>query len=158
MPFETREYSNKNMSGNRIVNVAPPISSTDVEIHGHTHNLEDLGAVSQNDVGNPDGIATLNSDGKISINQLPIVTELIILTENEISNKSVSTTYKIAESLPIEIYVISEENYRSPQLLRDVDFFIVENHFTVGWTGKTLDGLLELYDKLFIKYYTDVAE
>lgn len=155
MPFETREYSNKNMSGNRIINVAPPQNPNDVEIHGHTHNIGELGGISQTEIGQPNGVAELNENGKLNPAQLPIVTEIVVLTSIEIDSKSVILTYNIVNSLPSEMYVISDENYRSPRLIEKIDYVVLENNKTISWNNKILDGILEEYDKLYIKYYSD---
>lgn len=157
MPFETREYSDKNMFGNRIINVAPPQNPTDVEIHGHTHDIFDLNGVSQTQIGQPNGVAELNESGKLDPSQLPIVTEIIALTSTELNSKSIILTYSIVNALSSEIYVISEENYRSPRLIENIDYVVLDDNKTISWDNKTLDGILEEYDKLYIKYYSDVV-
>lgn len=157
MPFETREYSDKNMFGNRITNVAPPQNPTDVEIHGHTHDISDLGGISQTEIGQPNGVAELNENGKLDPSQLPVVTEIIVLTSTEIDSKSVILTYNIVNSLPSEMYVISEENYRSPRLIENIDYVVLDDNKTMSWNNKVLENILEEYDKLYIKYYSDVV-
>lgn len=146
-------YNVLDMLGNRIAGVGAPVYANDVEVHGHSHTAAQLNVVSNTKIGVPNGVASLDEDGIVPSDQLPVLKETVTVDATILANKSALLANEINTLLPVRIFIKSSENYISPDLILGVDIDVDTDNQTLIWDSLGLDGLLESGDSIYVEFY-----
>lgn len=147
----SHHYGRLDMHGNRIMNVEPPVYPNDVEVHGHTHTANDVGAIPTTEKNQPNGVPVLDSLSYINNAQIPIFVEQIIADQIIVNNKAVELQYNIDITKPVEFIIYSIDGYRSLSFVNNIDYEIVDN--ILSWELSDLHLYITEGDTLYISYF-----
>lgn len=139
------------LNDNRIVNLPEPLANSEPARKDHTHTAVNVGAIASTEKGANSGVATLDTAGYIIPEDIPIIKEVIDITESMITNKALNLSNECETSKPVTAVIITANNTTSLPLNYGIDFTITGS--SVSWTGLGLDGALIIGDDLEIVYF-----